>query len=69
RFTYNDNKQGIYLYYKQNGGANYTATVTTDQSLVLTGVLSALGGAGLCGAFFALRDKKKKKETADVTTG
>ncbi len=61
KFTYNNNLNGIYLYYKQLA-SKYTGTVETGNALVTTGVLSALGGAGVCGLIVALAGKRRKKE-------
>ena len=57
----NNNLNGIYLYYKQLA-TKYTGTVETDKALVTTGVLSAIGGAGVCGLIVALAGKRRKKE-------
>ena len=61
RFTYNNAKNGIYLYYKTDG-ASYAGTAETGGVLVTTGVLSAIGGAGVAGLIAALVSKRKKKE-------
>ena len=67
RFTYNNNANGIYLYYKQLA-SKYTGTVETNNALVTTGVFSALGGAGVCGLIVALAGKHKKKEPTEAPT-
>ena len=67
KFTYNNNLNGIYLYYKQLA-SKYTGTVETGNALVTTGVLSALGGAGICGLIIALASKRKKKEPTGEPT-
>ncbi len=61
KFAYNNNANGIYLYYKQAAN-RYTGTVETGNTLVTTGVLSAIGGAGICGLIIALAGKCRKKE-------
>ena len=40
----------------------------TRNALVKTGVLSAIGGAGLCGLIVALTGKRKKKESSGEPT-
>ena len=60
-YTYNNDKNGIYLYYKTDANASYTSTVITNNALVTTGVLSAIGGAALCGLITALAGKRRKK--------
>ena len=67
RFTYNNNANGIYLYYKQLT-SKYTSTVETGNALVTTGVLSALGGAGICGLIVALVSERKKKDPTSEPT-
>ena len=61
KYTYNNDKNGIYLYYKQTAN-KFTGTVETGNVLVTTGVLSAIGGAGICGLIVALVSKRKKKD-------
>ena len=61
KFTYNNNVNGIYLYYKQTA-AKYTGTVETGNALVTTGVLSAIGGGCIGALIVALAGKRKKKE-------
>ena len=60
RFTYNNAKNGIYLYYK-TAGASCAGTSETGNALVTTGVLSAIGGAGVAGLIAVLVGKQKKK--------
>jgi hypothetical protein len=67
KYTYNNDKNGIYLYYKQTA-AKYAGTVETGNVLVTTGVLSALGGAGICGLIVALVSKRKKKDPTGEPT-
>ena len=67
KFTYNNDLNGIYLYYKQTA-SKYTGTVETGNVLVTTGVLSAIGGAGVCGLIAALVSKRKKKDPTGEPT-
>ena len=67
KYTYNNDKKGIYLYYKQTA-SKYTGTVETGNVLVTTGVLSAIGGAGICGLIVALVSKRKKKQPEGTPT-
>ena len=60
RFTYNDKKQGIYLYYKSTGNT-LTASAFNSNAYAMIGMLSALGGAGICYAMITLLGRRKKK--------
>ena len=60
RFTYNDKKQGIYLYYQSTGNP-LTASAFNSNAYAMTGMLSALGGAGICYAMITLLGRRKRK--------
>jgi hypothetical protein len=64
RFTYNDKANGIYLYYSQSSTPAYSGTAETSNAYIAVGVLSAIGGAGICALMTHLTGKRKKKETA-----
>ena len=67
RFTYNNAKNGIYLYYKQ-AAASYAGTAATGGLYVTVGVLSAIGGAGICGLAAALLGRRRKKDEQPAET-
>ena len=67
RFTYNNAKNGIYLYYKQ-AAASYSGAVSTGNLYVTVGVLSAIGGAGICGLAAALLGRRRKKDEQPTET-
>ena len=68
KYTYNNAKNGIYLYYKQDAASAYSGSVASTGTLAATGVLSAIGGAGICGILIALLGKRRKKDEQPTET-
>ena len=66
RYTYNDNLNGIYLYFKTEAAASTdTASVFSGGSLALVGVGGAVVGAALGALVTVLIKRKKKPQEAE----